>query len=115
MKTMVKEARNDYVIAFPSWLAHLCHNIHLTPQGLVVKPGKADRLVWDGSFLINYDSTCINSMQDPSKSPPIYYGDALTRHFTRIYNLRVTYPNDEIYLWDDDVSGATEHVNTIQT
>lgn len=49
-------------------------------------------------------------MQDKSKCYPIHYGDAFERHMIGIYNLRITYPTTEIYLWDDDVSGAFRHV-----
>jgi len=38
--------------------------------------------------------------------PPIYYGTALMCHLTRIWNLRISYADDEIFLWDDDVAGA---------
>lgn len=63
-------------------------------------------MIWDGSFLPTWYATCINMMQDPSQSPEIHFGTALTRHLVRIWNLRITHPDKEIYLWDDDVSGA---------
>ena len=106
MKTINKETQHCYVIPFPRWLARLCPNIHLTPQGLLIKAGKKDRMIWDGSFLPTWYATCINMMQDPSKSPDIHFGTAFMRHLVRIWNLRITHPHKEIYVWDDDVSGA---------
>jgi len=41
-----------------------------------------------------------------SHEPQIWYGTAFSRHLVRIWNLRISYPNTDILLWDDDVSGA---------
>ena len=41
------ETRHCYVIPFPRWIILLCPNIHLTPQGILIKQGKKDRMVWD--------------------------------------------------------------------
>ena len=43
-KTMNKEDRNQYVLPFPYWIARLVKILHLTPQFLLQKPGKNDRL-----------------------------------------------------------------------
>ena len=50
MKTINKEDRNQYLLPFPNWLARFIPHLHLTPQGLLSKQGKNDRLIWDGSF-----------------------------------------------------------------
>ena len=42
MKAMNKEDRNQYLISLPIWLARFGRHIHVTPQGLVIKPGKND-------------------------------------------------------------------------
>ena len=81
-------------------------NIHLTPQCLLIKPGKKDRMIWDGSFLSIWFAICINMMQDNSKSPDIHFGTSLMRHLVCIWNLRITHSFIEIYVWDDDVSGT---------
>jgi len=91
---------------FPSWIARFIPNLHLTPQGLVIKPGKNDRLVFDGSHLIKFNSSCVNMFTNPNLEPKIRYGKAFQRHITRIWNLRISYPKKDILLWDDDVSGA---------
>ena len=48
---MNKEDRNQFIIPLPSWLTRFIRHLHITPQGLVIKPGKNDRLIWDGSFI----------------------------------------------------------------
>ena len=84
-------------------------HIHVTPQGLISKPGKNDRLIWDGSFIPEWDSTCINMMLDGKTEPQVMYGDALQRHINRIWNSRINFPDEELYLFDDDVKGAFRH------
>ena len=106
LKTLVKEVNKQYVIPFPRWIARFCPNLHLTPQGILLKAGKNPRQIWDGSFLPEWWCSSINSMQSPEFSPDIVFGTALLRHLTRIYNLRISYPNEDILVWDDDVSGA---------
>ena len=43
-KTLNKEDRNQYLL-FPNWLARFIPNLHLTPQDLLSKPGRNDRLI----------------------------------------------------------------------
>ena len=106
-KALNKEDKYDFVMHFPAWIARFVQNLHLSPEGILIKPNKNDRIVFDASFKINYNSHSLNSSwTHPWEEPPIYYGTALLRHLTRIWNLRVTYANDEILLWDDDVAGA---------
>ena len=93
MKTINKEDRNQYLLPFPNWLARFFENIHLTPQGLLSKLGKNDRLIWDGSFQPKRDSTCINMMLNRDYEPEVVYRDAFMRHLTQIWNLRISYSN----------------------
>ena len=39
-KAMNKEDRNQFIIPLPSWITRFIKNLHLTPQGLLTKPGK---------------------------------------------------------------------------
>ena len=55
-----------------------------------------------GSFQPDWESVCVNMMLDRITDPKIVYGDSFDRHLVRIYNLRLTHPNEEIYLFDDD-------------
>ena len=69
-------------------------------------PSKTSLLFFDGSHLIKLNSSCVNMFINPKLEPKIRYGTAFQRHITRIWNLRISYPNKAILLWDDDVSGA---------
>ena len=52
-----KEDKNQYLIPILNWLARFIPNLHITPQGLLIKKGKNDRLVWDGSFFTTLGSS----------------------------------------------------------
>ena len=83
--------------------------MHLTPQGILIKKGKKDRIFSDIFFLISPYAACTNQLTFPESETSLEYGTAFTRHLTQIYNLRVSYPKEELFLFDDDVAGAFKH------
>jgi len=105
-KSLVKEEKYNYVLPFPNWMARFIPNLHVSPEGIIVKEGKKDRIIYDASFHVHPHSFCPNDWTTVHDEPPIYYGSALYRHLSWIWNLRISYPDQIIYLWDDDVSGA---------
>ena len=46
---------------------------------------------------------------DNKKEPEITYGTTFERHLTRVWNSRISYPNEDLLLMDDDVKGAFRH------
>ena len=109
MKTMNKEEKNQYLIPLPSWVTRFIPHIHITPQGLLMKKDKNDRLVWDGTFIPNWESICINMMLSHETEPEIKYGLTFMLHLQHIYNFRIAQPKKDIVLFDDDVKGAFRH------
>ena len=105
-KALNKEHKYKYVMCFPGWISRFVPHLHATPQGIVIKPGKKDRIIFDASIKLDYDSYCINMATDKNNEPDILYGEAFMKHLIRIWNLRISYPDQDIYVWDDDVSGA---------
>jgi len=105
-KALNKEERNNFIIPLPSWSSRFIPNLHLSPEGIIIKEGKKDRIIFDASFKIFPTSSCPNTWTSKFDEPPIWYSSAFARHLVRIWNLRISYPNLEIYLWDDDVAGA---------
>ena len=84
-----------------------------------LEPGTLDlflRAASDVSFLRarksakRWDSLPVNRMIDMSSDPRITYGRVLQEHINRIWNLRISYPDEDILLWDDDVAGCFRHV-----
>ena len=109
MKTMNKEDRNSYLMTLSSILARLIPDMKVTPQDLIIKHGKNDRLIWDGSFMLFYHSVCANMLMNQQLEPSLEYGSTWDRNLSRIWELRIIYPNEDILLMDDDVKGAFRH------
>ena len=105
-KVLNKEDKHKYMFSLPIWSTRFIPNLHLSPQGIIQKKGKEDRLVNDASHLRNYDSTCLNMLTHPEKEPTLEYGSAFTDYLTHIYDLRITHPTEDLLLYSDDVSGA---------
>ena len=95
---MNKEERNNYVLPLPNWAARFIPHAFFTPNGLVTKPGKKDRLVFDSSFLIDWNSQPINAMVNPDDEPEVTYGRVLQDHINRIWNLRILHPTEDVFL-----------------
>lgn len=50
-----------------------------------------------------------NDLTSPHTKHEIIFAGSFTQFLTWIYNLRIDYPTEEIYIGDDDVSGAFRH------
>ena len=72
-KTMNKEERNKFIGVFPCWLERFLPHMYLTPQGLLVKPRKKDRLVFDIPYLASPSSICINNFTSPENEIELQY------------------------------------------
>ena len=108
-KALNKEDRNQFLIPLPYWLTRFLKHLHITPQGLLIKKDKNDRMIWDGSFLPNWEAVSINMMLSHDSEPEIVYGETFKRHLQYIYNFRISMPNDDILVYDDDVKSAFHH------
>jgi hypothetical protein len=49
-------------------------------------------------------------MTNKANEPPLYFPRTLKEFFTWIWNLRISYPNEETYIGDDNATGAFRHV-----
>ena len=48
-------------------------------------------------------------MLNQEDEPEIKYGTTFIRHLTQIWNMMISFPLDELYLFDDDVKGDFRH------
>eukprot|EP00957_Ditylum_brightwellii_P115244 8788790-Ditylum_brightwellii.AAC.1 len=87
-------------------MARFISHTHVIQQGLIVEPSKRDRLVLDGSIKLDYNSKPVNSMTHLKKEPEVTFGSIIPNHLIRTWNLRISYHDDDILLWDDDATGA---------
>ena len=110
---LVKDNKKGYTLLFDPRLIPFLLNCHVTPQGLVDidTPGKKPRPIFDSSFRPFPWCHAINDWTTPATEPPLTFAGAEMEFMIWLYNLRITYPTSEIYLGDDDVSGAFRQVH----
>ena len=96
-KTVNKEDRNKFVVPLSSWMWRFIPHIFVT-----------DRMICDASFQVTRDSVSVNMMtEDASETEMRYdFGRVKLRLYTRIYNLRITYPAVDIALRANDVKSC---------
>jgi hypothetical protein len=111
-KTVSKDIHNGYVLHFNKDIHRFIYHLHVTPQGIVNidNPNKKDRPFFDSSFRPKPWSIAINDMTNKINEPPLYFPKTLKEFFTWIWNLRISYPHEEIYIGDDNATGAFRHV-----
>ena len=107
-KAMVKDSRKGFTLLLDQRAILLMLHCHLTPQGVVDlnTPYKSPRPIFDSSFRPEPWCWAINDWTSPDNEPPLTFSTAEMEFMVWLYNLRVTYPISEIYLADDDISGA---------
>ncbi len=110
-KAMTKDVRRGYNLVMDERLALLIPHLHTTPIGMVdlAKIYKEPRPIFDSTFRVTPSCMAINDWVDPHNEPAIHFPKSFLKFCIWIYNLRISYPYLEIYLVDDDVSGAFRH------
>jgi hypothetical protein len=108
-----KEEANSYHIAFPRFLAYFLFGLFICPISWLVQKGKG-RLIMDGSTRLHEDDTgapndCIpkaGKKGSERQNPPVFYGTAVDRVTTTIWNKRIDHPRRDILLHSDDIDAA---------
>ena len=107
-QAMVKDNKRGFTLLFDPRLVLFLLHCHVTPQGLIdlLSLYKNPRPIFDSSFRPFPWCFAINDWTSKTTEPPLTFALAELRFMIWVYNLRITYPWLEIYLADDDVSGA---------
>ena len=105
---MLKDSRHDNFLLLDNNLLMFIPHLHLTPQGLVDVDNKwkLDRLVFDSTFRPEIWCDVINDWVDKTIEGQVYFPGSFIRLLISIWNMRITYPNEPIYIGDDDVKNA---------
>ena len=106
-KALVKDARKGFTLLLDERCVLLMLHCHLTPQGIVDLTGpKNPRPIFDSSFRPFPWCFAINDWTNKANEPDLTFATAELEFMIWLYNLRISYPDLEIYIADDDVSGA---------
>jgi hypothetical protein len=111
-KTLTKVLNRGYCMLLDKRMVYFTLNCHVTPQGLIDLHHKTKdpRPIFDSSFRPHPWCYAINDWTSKTTEPPITFPEAWTTYLQWLYNLRISYPDREIYPGDDDVSGAYRHM-----
>lgn len=111
-KTMNKEDKNNFIIPLPHWLASVVPHLFFTPQHCLVKPGKNDRQIFDASKRYNATCTPLNMMTSTrlGTEDDCLFGNVRELIWSRLYNLRAAYPDDDLIIHANDVKSCFRQV-----
>jgi hypothetical protein len=104
-KTMNKEEKNSHVLPFKHWLVYFSPWCHVTPQGIQEKYNKF-RVIFNLSMQTSPDEIILNHKTSRDGKAVINFGQAKTRLLINIYNWRVSYPDEIIYLALADITAC---------
>lgn len=116
-ETLRKEEKLSYHILLPRFLWRFFHGLLLAIFRVAYRFGDPKpRLCVDPSTqLTPTDSGNVNQQipdpgVDEDENPTIHYGTAFLRYLIWIWNLRISYPSDDILQMADDISSAFHRV-----
>ena len=109
LKTLNKEERNSHVMCFSRWLCRASPYARVNGQTLIPgdeEKGKKWRLVWDGTTKCYWYELTMNEVTPTRREPEITFGFAYMMFCIWIWNLRISFPNEEILLAFIDISSC---------
>ncbi len=80
--------------------------LHHSIQTVIMKPGKNDRIIWDGTTILLALDIMMNQVTSVTREAPITYGHVKIQLYTNIYNTRFSHPNDVILLGMADIKAC---------
>jgi hypothetical protein len=112
LANMNKEERNNYVVHVPHWLWRFVPHCFITPQHILEKHGRKDHKIFDALHKYDWDSVPINSMTSTPHSSELQCEFSSIREelLVRAYNLRVSYPTDDIVVHTNDVKSCFRQI-----
>jgi hypothetical protein len=96
-KAINKEEKNNHILPFKPWTIHFSPYCHVAPQGICKKYGKF-RVIFDSLTQTSPDEVVLNHVTPTDNKATIDFGTAKTKLLTNIYNWRISFPDEVIYL-----------------
>ena len=105
-----KDEKNNHSVALPMWISRFAPHVHVSPLAVLIKPAKDPRLLFDASFQPAPQFPSLNQFVDMTGEWLISYGSAAADYYQWVWNLRISYPDEPIFQFYDDVQGAFKHI-----
>jgi hypothetical protein len=111
-KNMLKEYKNTSAFPLPGWLARFSPHIFLTPQFVLIKMFKDPRQIFNAKFRPTPDAIPINMMTSTPEGSELacLYGSVPRRILQRVWNIRISYPADDIIIHANDVKSCFRQI-----
>jgi hypothetical protein len=103
---MNKEDRYSHLVPMDLLLCTLSPYLHHTMQSIVIKDGKNDRIVWDGSAVTQLTDIVINQVSPVAQEAPVMFRHVKSQIYMDIYNTSISYPTATILLGLADVKAC---------
>ena len=89
-KMMNKEDRYSHLVPMDPILCKFSPYLHHTTQSIVIKEGKNDRIVWDGSTILKPTNIVMNQITPVDQESPVTFGHVKLQFYIDIYNTRIS-------------------------
>jgi hypothetical protein len=105
-KAMNKEDRYSHLVPIDEDICRVSAYLRHTTQTVVMKPGKNDRLVWDGTTTLLALDIVMNQVTPVNREAPITFGHVKIQLYIDIYNTRISHPYVVILLGLADIKAC---------
>jgi hypothetical protein len=111
-KNMLKEYKNNFAFPLPNWIARYLRHSFFTPQHIHLTASKPPRQIFNARLRPNEDAQAINNMTSTPFGSELEcrYGDVLTRLCQELWNLRISYPHEDIVIHCNDVKSCFRQI-----
>jgi hypothetical protein len=99
------EERNSHVVPLLPWIVLFSPWMRMTPLGTRKKYGKS-RVIFDASTQTTPNKVVLNHITSTNLEAEIDFGQAKMKFLVNIYNWRVCFPNEPIYLVLADITAC---------
>jgi hypothetical protein len=111
------EEANSFHLSLPRSMAMFIHGLFINPISWVIQKGKG-RICIDCSTKLHPTDTGAPNASIPApgtvgredENPAVFYGSAIRRHAEHLWNLRISYPKEDILQHSDDINAAFRQI-----
>ena len=103
---MSKEDRCSHLVPMDPLLCKLSPYLHHTTQSIVIKDGKNNHIVWDGSTVTRPTDKVMNQVTPVVQEVPVTFGHVKSQIYMDIYNKCISYLTAMILLGLADIKAC---------
>ncbi len=103
---MNNKNRFSHLVPMDPLLCQLSPYLPHTMQSIIIKVGKNNRIVWDGSTVTRQTDIVMNQVIPVAQEAPVTFGHVKSQIYTDIYKTHISYPTATILLGLADVKAC---------